>query len=111
MLLASPPYFREMVAFSINTGLRSSDVLGLLRVQVDIEQKRIKPIVKKNGKPLSIPLNDAAFAIIEAQYAARNGPEVFYNPMTGDRFKDVKGAMGVAVKRAGLPKITRHMFS
>jgi integrase len=65
-----------MVAFSINTGLRSSDVPGLLRVEGDIEQKRIKPIVKKNRKPLSIPLNDAAFAIIEAQYAVRNGPYV-----------------------------------
>ena len=30
--------------------------------------------------------------------------------MTGDRFKDVKGAMAAAVKRAGLPKITWHMF-
>jgi site-specific recombinase XerD len=35
---------------------------------------------------------------------------VFYNPMTGDRFKDVKGALAAAVKRAALPKITWHMF-
>jgi site-specific recombinase XerD len=35
---------------------------------------------------------------------------VFYNPMTGDRFKDVKGAIAAAVKRAGLGKITWHMF-
>jgi site-specific recombinase XerD len=32
--------------------------------------------------------------------------------MTGDRFKDVKGAMAAAVKRAGLPKIMfRHTFA
>jgi integrase len=110
LFLASPPYFREMTAFSINTGLRTSDVLGLLWVEVDIEQKCIKPIVKKNRKPLSIPLNDAAFAIIEARRGVASGPYVFYNPMTGDRFKDVKGAMAAAVKRAGLPKITWHMF-
>ena len=30
--------------------------------------------------------------------------------MTGDRFKDVKGAMAAAVKRARLPNITWHMF-
>jgi integrase len=110
LLLASPPYFREMVAFSINTGLRTSDVLGLLWVEVDIEQKHINKIVKKNRKPLSLPLNDAAFAIIQARLAVQNGPYVFYNPMTGDRFRDVKGAMAAAVKRAGLPKITWHMF-
>ena len=30
--------------------------------------------------------------------------------MTGDRFKDVKGALLAAVKRAGLPKVTWYMF-
>jgi integrase len=107
---ASPPYFREMTAFSINTGLRTSDVLGLLWVEVNLEQRCIKPIVKKNRKPPSIPLNDAAFAIAEARRAVANGPYVFYNPMIGDRFKDVKGAMKAAVKKAGLPKITWHQF-
>ena len=31
--------------------------------------------------------------------AVQHGPYVFYNPMTGDRFKDVKGAIAAAVKR------------
>ena len=35
---------------------------------------------------------------------------LFYNPMTGDKFKDVKGALLAAVKRAGLGKVTWHMF-
>ena len=30
--------------------------------------------------------------------------------MTGDRHKDVKGALIAAVKRAGLGKVTWHMF-
>jgi len=30
--------------------------------------------------------------------------------MTGDNFKDVKGAIAAAVKRAGLGKITWYMF-
>jgi len=30
--------------------------------------------------------------------------------MTGDKFKDMKGAVAAAVKRAGLGKITWHMF-
>jgi integrase len=30
--------------------------------------------------------------------------------MTGDRFKDVKGAIAAAMKRADLGKITCHMF-
>jgi integrase len=110
LLLASPPYLRELIIFAINTGLRTSDILGLLWTEVDIEQKRLKKIVKKSERPLSLPLNDAAFAVITARHAVRLGPYVFYNPMTGDRFKDVKGAMAAAVKRAKLPNITWHMF-
>jgi integrase len=110
LLLASPPYLREMIVFAVNTGLRTSDIFNLQWMEVDIEQKRLKKIVKKSAKPLSLPLNEAAFAVIETRFAVSQGPYVFYNPMTGDRFKDVKGAMAVAVRRAGLPKITWHMF-
>ena len=110
LLTASPPYLRELITFAINTGLRTSDILGLRWVEVDLEQKRLKKIVKKSERPLSLPLNDAAFAVISARHAVSHGDYVFYNPMTGDRFKDVKGAMAAAVKRAKLPNITWHMF-
>ncbi len=77
---------------------------------MDIEQQRLKKFVKKSDKPLSLPLNDTAFQIIVAREGSKHGPHVFYNPMTGDRFKDVKGALLAAVKRAGLGKVTWHMF-
>jgi len=34
----------------------------------------------------------------------------FFNPMTWGKFKDVKGALSAAVKRAKLKKATWHMF-
>ena len=67
LLLASPPYLRDMILFAINTGLRTSDIFNLQWTEVDIEQKRLKKIVKKSEKPLSLPLNDTAFGIIEAR--------------------------------------------
>jgi excisionase family DNA binding protein len=141
LLLASPPYLRDMILFAINTGLRTSDIFNLEWTEVDIEQRRLKKILvlhrwpengdgkfrgrfgrirrhsvevhaetKKNQRPLSLPLNDTAFGIVEARRGIHHGPYVFYNPMTGDKFKDVKGAIAAAVKRAGLGKITWHMF-
>jgi integrase len=110
LLLAAPPYLREMIQFAINTGLRTSDIFNLKWTEVDIEQVRLKKIVRKNEKPLSLPLNDTALRIIEARQGIQHGPHVFYNPMTGDKFKDVKGALAAAVKRAGLGKVTWHMF-
>jgi integrase len=87
MLLASPPYLRDMILFAINTGLRTSDIFNLQWKEVDIEQQRLKKIVKKSDKPLSLPLNDTAFGIIEARKAVEPGPYVFYNPMTGEKLR------------------------
>lgn len=110
LLLASPPYLRDLILFAINTGLRTSDIFNLEWKEVDMEQQRLNKIVKKSLKPLSLPLNDVAFRVIEARAGNEHGPYVFYNPMTGDRFKDVKGALSAAVRRTGLKKITWHMF-
>jgi site-specific recombinase XerD len=110
LCLASPPYLRDLIVFAINTGLRTSDIFNLQWTEVDIEQQRLKKIVKKSSKPLSLPLNDEAFRVVEAKHGDQHGPHVFCNPMTGDRFKDVKGALAAAVKRAGLKKVTWHMF-
>jgi hypothetical protein len=38
-------------------------------VKVDIERQRLKKIIKKSDKPLSLPLNETAFGIIEARQA------------------------------------------
>ena len=93
LLQGSPPYLRDMILFAINTGLRTSDIFNLEWTEVDIEQRRLKKIVKKNQRPLSLPLNDTAFGIVEARGGIRHGPYVFYSPMTGDKFKDVKRSL------------------
>ena len=110
LVQASPPYLREMVLFAINTGLRTSDIFNLQWMEVDVEQQRLKKIVKKSDKPLSLPLNETAYGIIEARKAVQQGPYVFYSPMTGGKLKHVRGALESSVKRAKLPKITWHMF-
>jgi integrase len=110
LLMASPPYLREMILFALNIGLRTNEIFNLKWEEVDIEERRLKMIVKKTRRPLSLPLNETALGVIKARHASQHGPYVFYSPMTGDRFKDVKGALSSAVKRTGLKKVTWHMF-
>ena len=110
LLVASPPYLREMIVFAINTGLRTSDIFNLEWREVDMQQQRLKKIVKKSARPLSLPLNSAAFRVVEMRLAVQHGPHVFYNPLTGDRFTDVNNALKAAGKRAKLAKVTWHMF-
>ncbi len=110
LLAASPPYLRELLLFAANTGLRCGDIFDLMWEEVDVEQKRIAIIMGKTRRKLEVPLNDAALAVLEAKQAAKHGPYVFYNPLTGDRFFDLKAGWKAALRRAGLSGITWHTF-
>lgn len=115
LLECCAPYLRELVLFGINTGLRPGDIYRLTWEEVDLEHKCLNIVMQKTRKRLEMPLNEMAFAIIEARHAVKLGPQVFYNPATGDRFKDLKTGFKNAVKAAGLSGITwrvlRHTFA
>jgi integrase len=108
LLLAAPPYLKDMVTFAVNTGLRRSDVFNLRLEDVDIEKAFVNIIVRKNRKPHTVFLNPDALAVILRQ--RKDTEYVFTNPMTGGQVKCVRGALEASVKRAGLKKITFHMF-
>lgn len=109
LLAACPPYLKDVVVFACNTGLRRSDVFNLRWEDVIIdEEPRVSIIMKKNRKPHDVYLNPAALEVVNRQ--RRDTKNVFTNPMTGEQIKCVRGALEAAVKRAGLKKITFHMF-
>ena len=62
----------------------------------------------KTRRRLEVPLNDTASAILAEKQAVKHGPYVFYNPVTGDRFLDLKAGFKAILKRAGLTGITWH---
>jgi integrase len=75
---------------------------------VDIEEKRLSLIMGKTRRRLEIPINETALEILTGKQAVKHGPHVFYNPVTGDRFRDLKAGFKAILKRAGLTGITWH---
>ncbi len=110
LLAHCPPYLQDMIVFAINTGLRCGDIFDLKWEEVDLEERRLNIIMMKSRKPLRVPLNDTAFGILEAWHGMRKGPYVFYNHMTGDRFRDLKAGLKLACTQAGLKGVTWHVF-
>jgi integrase len=110
LIAECPPYLQDMVTFAINTRLRSGEIFYLKWEDVDIEERRIRVMVRRTRRYIELPLNDAAVQILAAWRGMRRGPCVFYNQETGDRFKDVKLGLKKAMKRAGLKGITWHTF-
>jgi len=62
----------------------------------------------KTRRRLEVPLNDTAASILAEKQAVKHGPHVFYNPVTGDRFLDLKAGFKAILERAGLTVITWH---
>jgi integrase len=110
LLKHSPAYLQDMILFALNTGLRCGDIFDLKWEEVDVEARRIARKMQKSQKMLRAPLNDKACEILKAWAAVRKCPYVFYNQLTGDRFRDLKASLSKAVKDAGLERITWHIF-
>lgn len=64
-----PEHQRDVVLFALATGLRQSNVLRLEWSQVNLEQRHawIHAWQSKNRRPIAIPLNDTAFAVLLRQ--------------------------------------------
>jgi integrase len=110
LLACCPSYLQDMIVFALNTGLRCGDIFKLQWEEVDFEQRRLVFLVQKTSKLLKLPLNDSAYSVLQAWQAIGKGPYVFYNQMTGDRFRDVKNGLKKACQQAQIKHTTWHVF-
>ncbi len=99
---------REMVLFSLATGLRQSNVLRLEWGQVNLELRHawVKGTQSKNRRPISVPLNDVALAVLMRQ-AGKHPGRVFTfrgRPINSVNTK----AWHAALKRAGIEDFRWH---
>jgi len=69
LLLQLPSHLAEMTAFSLATGLRKSNVIGLCLSQVDLARRLawIHPDQSKTRKAIAVPLNVDALRVIALQ--------------------------------------------
>jgi integrase len=110
LLKACSPYLQDLVAFAVNTGLRLGEILNLKWEEVDLENSVIKMLVKKNRRMLEVPLNDKALAVVRGWHGIQKSDYVFYNPETGDRWKDLWLGLQKACRKAGINHVTWHTF-
>lgn len=78
LLAELPQHLRDLVLFSLATGLRQSNVLKLEWSQVNLEQRHawIHAWQSKNRRAISIPLNEAAYLVLIRQQG-KHGSRVF----------------------------------
>lgn len=108
LLAELPEHLSHMVAFSLATGLRKGNVLGLCWSQVDMARRVawIHPDQSKTRKAIVVPLNDDAMRVLLLQQG-RHGLRVFtYNaePVVAA----TTAAWYKALKRCGIEDFRWH---
>jgi integrase len=108
LLPCCSPYLQDLVKFAINTGLRLGEILNLKWEEVDLAARLLRMVVRKNQRMLEVPLNDNALAIVTGWHGIRKCEYVFYNPETGEQWKDLWLGLRKACRKAGLEGVTWH---
>lgn len=108
LLSELPLHLRALATLALNTGQRQANILGLEWHQVDFAARSITlhGDQTKNGKPLGVPLNDSALAIIES-LKGQHPTHVF--TYGGHPIKQASTrAWYKALKRAGITNFRWH---
>jgi integrase len=113
LIAALPEHLAPMVRFSLETGLRKSNVTDLKWSQVDLEGRKawIHPDQAKARKAIAVPLSAEAVAVLKEQLPKKRKEEfrefvfVYHGkPVTQVNGKAWKGAL----KRAGIEDFRWH---
>ena len=100
-----PPHLRQMARFALATGLRARNVTHLEWSRVDLDRKLawIPAEASKSGRPISVPLNTEALAVLQEQSVARDRQEQWVFPYRGGPVEKVTTkAWMQAKRRAGI---------
>jgi len=103
-----PEHQRETVLFALATGLRQSNVVKLEWSQVNLTLKHawVSGRKSKNRKPIAVPLNDIAIAVLQRQLGKHLSRVFTYD---GLPFKAANTrAWRLALKRAGIENFRWH---
>ena len=108
LLAHCAPHLRPIVVFALNTGMRRGEILGLRWDQVDPAGKSVLVKRTKSGRDRSIPLNDAAAGVIEAQRLTSPGSYVFPSTKGKEFMRTVDHSFGHACSLAGIVGLRFH---
>jgi integrase len=100
---------------ALNTGMRKGEILSLKWDHVDLEHGFIILDRTKNGERREIPINETLRITLQGVTRRLDVPYVFFDPVTGKPYQDVKRSFNTAVRRASIRDFhfhdLRHAFA
>jgi len=102
------PHYLPAFHFSLHTGCRSSEQLGLRWADIDLIQRLVTFHKTKPGKTRHVPLNDVAMAALKALPGDRSPSSPVFLNTDGNPLRSSRDWFEPAVARAGLRDYTWH---
>ncbi len=110
LINACSSHLKPIVITALNTGMRRGEILSLTWENVDLKHGFILLDRTKNGERREIPINATLRDTLEALPRRIDGGPVFYDPITGLPYGDVKTAFNGARRRAKIRDFRFHDF-
>ena len=106
-------YLKPLIILAVVTGLRRGNLLRLRFDQCDLVARVIRIEQEtKNNRPITVPINDTAWRIIEEMAKRANGSPFLFPHIEGEQagaaIKDVKNEFRSAVRAAGIEDFHFH---
>lgn len=101
------PHLKPVVVTALNIGARKEEILSLKWDNVDLKHGFILLDKTKNGDRREIPINETLRMTLKSLTRRLDIPYVFYDPVVGKRYKDIKRSFKTALKRAAVEKCTK----
>lgn len=109
LLKALSPRWRDIAIFALATGLRAGAIFGLTWDRVNMERKFcwIDSATSKSGKPIHVPLNDAAMGVLERR--AGKHYRLVFSSREGKQLKEMNSNVWRrAIAKAGIAHCRFH---
>jgi integrase len=106
------PLLREAIELAVHTGLRRGNLLGLQWDWVDWRIRVVRVPRTKSGKPQAVPLNRAAWAVLQRLWKARGESSCVFahtaGRSAGQALLDLKKGFHTALDNAGIEDFRWH---
>ena len=109
LIAALPPHLAKAAAFSLLTGLRQGNVLGLTWQQIDLQRgvAWIWGDQTKSGRDLGVALNQGAIRILQSQLGAHH--EFVFTNKRGGQIKSISNRdWKIALEKANITNFRWH---
>jgi integrase len=108
LLSSCDAHLRPIVIMAMNTGMRKGEILNLKWDNVDLKNGFLLLDKTKNGGRREVPINHTLESALKNIVRRLDILYVFYNPVTGKPYDNIKKSFNSALKRAGVVDFKFH---